>query len=71
MDISKVYVLDSKFPSEYTVSAEGDFLELIYYDYQRGFWHVPCFMNFVRLILKRCLWRLALILFPLIIIIVE
>lgn len=41
MDISKVYVLDSKFPSEYTVSAEGDFLELIYYDYQRGFWHVP------------------------------
>lgn len=41
MDISKVYVLDSDFPSEYSVSAEGDFLKLIYCDYHNGFWHVP------------------------------
>lgn len=33
MDVCKVYVIDTKFPSDYTVSGEGNFLKLLYYDY--------------------------------------
>lgn len=44
MDISKVFVLDSKFPSDYVVSAEGDFLKLLYYDYTQDFGQVS-FVN--------------------------
>lgn len=41
MDVCEVYVIDKNAPSRSTVSAEGDFLKLLYYDYHSNpFSHV-------------------------------
>ena len=41
MDVCKVYIVDSTSPSNFTVSAEGDFFKLFYQDYHGVFSHVP------------------------------
>lgn len=41
MDVCKVYIADGNFPSDYTISGEGDFLKLLYYDYHANlFGHI-------------------------------
>ncbi len=41
MDVCQVYFVDSKCPSSYTVSADGNLLKLLYYDYHtNAFGHV-------------------------------
>lgn len=41
MDICKVYIVDSRFPSNFTVNAEGGFFKLFYDDYHGIFSHIP------------------------------
>lgn len=41
MDICKVYIVDSRFPSNFTVNAEGGFFKLLYDDYHGIFSHIP------------------------------
>lgn len=41
MDICKVYIVDSRFPSNFTVNAEGGLFILLYDDYHGIFSHIP------------------------------
>ena len=41
MDICKVYIVDSRFPSNFTVNAEGGLFKLLYDDYHGIFSHIP------------------------------
>lgn len=41
MDICKVYIVDSRFPSNFTVNAEGGLFKLFYDDYHGIFSHIP------------------------------
>ena len=41
MDICKVYIVDSRFPSNFTVNAEGRLFKLLYDGYHGIFSHIP------------------------------
>ena len=41
MDICKVYIVDSRFPSNFTVNADGGLFQLFYDDYHGIFSHIP------------------------------
>ena len=41
MDICKVYIVDSTFPSNFMISAEGELFKLLYQDYHGVFSHIP------------------------------
>lgn len=41
MDVSKIYIIDAMFPSDYVVHGNGDSLKNFYEDYHGAFSHIP------------------------------